>query len=165
MGQTEIRAVDFPPGSKLLSAKTHGASFWTRTARVTVELADGLPQMFFLKIGKDRSMLQSEFEGVTALHGVVRELVPRPIAWGEYKSVPSTYFYLADFVPMRMDMPEPRAFCALLARLHKDSIPLSPDGKFGFHVQTFSVRRSPVDFGLRSLLDLWYWLKGARPGQ
>ena len=144
MGQTEIRAVDFPPGSKLLSAKTHGASFWTRTARVTVELADGSPQIFFLKIGKDRSMLQSEFEGVTALHSVVPELVPRPIAWGEYKSMPSTYFYLADFVPMKMDMPEPQAFCALLARLHRDSIPLSPDGKFGFHVQTFSVCRFPV---------------------
>lgn len=139
--------VDFPPGSKLLSAKTHGASFWTRTAKVTVELADGLKQILFLKIGKDGfsgAMLQSEFEGVTALHRVVPELVPRPIAWGEYKSIPSTYFYLADFVPMKHEVPEPQAFCALLARLHKESIPLSPKGQFGFHVQTFSVRRSPV---------------------
>lgn len=151
VGQTVTLRVDFPPGYKLLSAKTQGASFWTRTAKVTVELAEGLKQqIFFLKIGNgdsSRAMLRSEFEGVTALYRVVPELVPRPIAWGAYKSVPDTYFYLADFVRMKdKEMPKPQAFCELLAKLHNDSIPLSPAGKFGFHVQTYTVRHSFINF-------------------
>lgn len=135
--------VDFPPDSKLLSAKTHGASFWAKPTKITLEVADGSTKALFLKIAFDdlgRSMLHSEYEGVRALHRVVPELLPRPIAWGAYKSMSSTYFYLADFVPMIEEVPEPQAFSALLARLHKESIPHSPNGKFGFHVQTFTVR-------------------------
>jgi len=133
--------IDFPSGSKVVSAIPHGASFWTRTARVTIKLANGSTQFFFLKIGKDdfsRDMLRSEYDGVNALYRIVPELVPRPIAWGAYVSKPDTFFFLADFIPMLEELPDPELFCTMLARLHRDSIPLSSNGKFGFHVTTYS---------------------------
>ena len=74
-------------------------------------------------------MLEGEFEGVKAIHAVVSALIPRPIAYGAYTSTPSTYFYLAGFVPMTEEVPMPQAFCSVLANLHNDSIPLSPNGQ------------------------------------
>jgi len=148
--------IDFPSGSKVVSAIPHGASFWTRTARVTVKLANGSAQLFFLKIGKDdfsRDMLRSEYEGVNALYRIVPELVPRPIAWGAYMSKPDTFFFLADFIPMLEELPDPETFCTMLARLHRDSIPLSPNGKFGFHhlQWDYATRRDVVRYLGRKL--------------
>ena len=85
-------------------------------------------------------MLEGEFEGVKAIYAVVPALIPRPIACGAYTSTPSTYFYLAEFVPMTEEVPMPQPFCAMVANLHKDSAPLTPNGNFGFHVTTYSVR-------------------------
>lgn len=45
---------------------------------------------------------------------------------------------MAEFVPMIEEVPDPQSFCALLAKLHKDSIALSKNEKFGFHVTTYS---------------------------
>ena len=83
-------------------------------------------------------MLRSEFEGISAIHSVVPEFVPQAIAWGTYASSSSTHYYLAEFIPMIEEVPEPQSFCAVLAKLHKDSVGLSPNGKFGFHVTTYS---------------------------
>ena len=82
-------------------------------------------------------MLQSEFEGCNAIYPIVSDFVPRPIAWGTYKSDSNTHYYVAEFVPKIEEVPEPQSFCALLAKLHKDSIALSKNGKFGFHVTTY----------------------------
>lgn len=35
------------------------------------------------------------------------------------------------------DLPDVQQFCALLAKLHRESIPLSPNGKFGFPTTTY----------------------------
>ncbi|PGH18219.1 hypothetical protein AJ79_00557 [Helicocarpus griseus UAMH5409] len=35
------------------------------------------------------------------------------------------------------ELPDMQKFCATLARMHRDSIPLSSNGKFGFHVVTY----------------------------
>lgn len=82
-------------------------------------------------------MLRSEYEGCSALYPIVPDFVPQPVAWGTYKSDPNTHYYMAEFIPMIEEVPEPQAFCAVLAKLHKDSIPLSKNGKFGFHVPTY----------------------------
>lgn len=44
---------------------------------------------------------------------------------------------MAELIPMIEEVPEPQSFCAVLAKLHKDSIALSENGKFGFHVTTY----------------------------
>ena len=132
---------DFPPRSKFVSAIPHGTSFWTRTVRVNIELADGSTQANFLKIGNAeirRNMVRSEFEGVNAIYAIVPDFVPRPIGWGTYKADQNKHFYMSEFIPMREELPDPQVFCAKLAQLHRDSISLSPNGKFGFHVATYA---------------------------
>jgi len=108
---------------------------------VTLELADGATQTFFLKTGKEdlsRQMLRSEYEGCSTIYPVVPGFVPRPVAWGTYRSDTNTHYYITEFVPMVAEVLEPRSFCAVLAKLHKDSIALSKNGKFGFHVTTYA---------------------------
>ena len=45
---------------------------------------------------------------------------------------------MSDFIPMSEELPDPQVFSAKLTQLHRDSISLSPNGKFGFHVTTYS---------------------------
>jgi hypothetical protein len=68
-------------------------SFWANTGRIDVELADGTPESYFIKvISKEtgRNMMHSEFESMKAIHAIVPDFVPRPIAWGTYQSIPDT---------------------------------------------------------------------------
>ncbi|KAI4630948.1 hypothetical protein J4E83_002474 [Alternaria metachromatica] len=128
-----------PPGCKVMGAKSHGASFWTRTARIDVQLADGTPKKYFLKVSSGElgmSMLRGEYYGVKTLHEYTPG-IPRAIAWGTYVSDPSKHFYLAEFMEMIEDLPDIRKFSAMLAKLHHDSMvdPKAPT-KFGYHVMT-----------------------------
>ena len=82
-------------------------------------------------------MSQGEYEGTKALHQVVPEGIPRPVAWGTYKSNADTHFYICDFIDMIEDLPDVQLFCALLAKLHRESMSLSPNGKFGFPTMTY----------------------------
>lgn len=123
----------------MTSTETHGVSFWARVGRIDVTLVDGAEQTFFIKVvskqrGKD--ILTGEFESMNAIHDVVPEFVPRPIAQGTYKTDPDTHFLLLEFRDMTDKMPDPHKFAALLASLHHKSV--SPTGNFGFHVTTYS---------------------------
>lgn len=42
--------IDLPAGTKGKNIKAYGASYWTRTARLDVQLADGSIQPYFLKV-------------------------------------------------------------------------------------------------------------------
>ena len=81
-------------------------------------------------------MAISEFESLKAIHAVVPDFVPKPVAWGKYETVPDTYFLLFEFVDFSGEMPEPEEFTKRLAQLHTQS--QSPTGKFGFHVTTYA---------------------------
>ena len=132
-----------PSDSKIISAQSNKTNLYTTITKINIEPTNNSTKTFFLKLAKgdiSPSKLEGKFEGVKAIFAVVPTLIPRPIACGVYTSTPSTYFYLAGFVPMTEGVPMPRAFCAVLASLHKGSAPLSPNGKFGFHVTTYSVR-------------------------
>lgn len=77
-----------------------------------------------------------EFESTSAIYAVVPEFTNNPIAWGTFKEVPDTFFYLCVFRTFSEDLPEPSEFCASLAQLHLSSA--SPNEKFGFHVVTYN---------------------------
>ena len=129
-----------PSGTIITSASPHGSSFWTKTARIDVEHNDGNSHVYFMKVATGdtgRGMLRGEYEGVSKLYEVIPEGIPRPVAWGTYKLQPDTHFYLCDFLDMTEDLPDIHAFCLLLAKLHKESIPRSPNGMFGFHEVTY----------------------------
>jgi hypothetical protein len=111
---------ELPEGCKVTATDNHGVSFWARTGRIDVSLSDGTPQSFFIKViskERGRNMVMGEFESMSALHDVLPEFVPKPIAWGTYATIPDTHFFLCAFREMIDDMPEPHKFAALLSTL------------------------------------------------
>ncbi|KAK2881769.1 hypothetical protein FQN49_000436 [Arthroderma sp. PD_2] len=135
---------ELPEGCRVLSTEPHGESFWATVGRINIELPNGSEMSFFIKVvsmevgGK---MVQSEFESMKAIYNVSPSFVPKPIAWGTYQSIPDTHFFLGEFRVMEDDtVPSPRIgegeFVTRLAKLHRDS--QSPNGKFGFHLPTYS---------------------------
>ena len=48
-----------PHGTSVISASSHGASFWTRTARVDAVLSDGSSKTYFLKVEIDLIVVNS----------------------------------------------------------------------------------------------------------
>ncbi|SPQ26741.1 76921dad-3092-4693-abc8-17507038243d [Thermothielavioides terrestris] len=130
---------ELPLGCKILSTAAHGVSFWARPGRINVELADGIPRSYFIKVVSretGREMVRSEFESMRAIYNIAPDFVPRPIAWGTYQSIPETHFFLSEFRDFVDEMPDPEDFARRLARLHQHS--KSPNGKFGFHITTFA---------------------------
>lgn len=123
----------------MISTEGHGVSFWANTGRIDVELDDGTPQSFFIKVTSKelgKKMMHGEFESMSAIHTLLPDFAPKPIAWGTYKTIPDTHFFLCDFREMIDEMPDPHKFTARLAALHQDS--KSPEGRFGFHVTTYT---------------------------
>ncbi|KAH6950643.1 Fructosamine kinase-domain-containing protein [Fusarium avenaceum] len=130
---------ELPEGCKVVSIENHGVSFWAKTGRINILLNDGTPQSYFIKvISKElgMSMTKGEFHSMSAIHKVLPEFIPRPIACGTYQTISDTHFFLCEFREMTEDMPDPHKFAALLSRLHQKSV--SPTGKFGFHVTTYA---------------------------
>ncbi|KAK8008098.1 hypothetical protein PG991_010649 [Apiospora marii] len=144
-----IQAVDpasFLPGSEIMGISAHGASFWTRTARLDTIL-DGAKQSYFLKTSfgeLGNTMMSSEYHCMNKIHAVMPDLVPKTIAWGSYSSIPDVHFFLADFRPMTDELPDIEAFPAKMAELHRSAT--SPDGRFGFDVTTFHGE-TPIEHG------------------
>ena len=104
-----------------------------------VELADGVPQSFFIKVmSKDigKNMIHGEFESMKAIHELLPDFVPKPLAWGTYETIPDTHFYLCEYREMIKEMPDPHEFTMRLAALHQNS--KSPTGKFGLHITTYT---------------------------
>lgn len=50
--------------------------------------------------------------------------------------MPDSHFYLCEFHDMTDDIPDIQRFCAVLAKIHLDSMGQSPNGKYGFHATT-----------------------------
>lgn len=77
-------------------------------------------------------MMHGEFESSLEIYKLLPDFIPEPIAWGSYRSMPDTHFFLCKFREMTEDLPSPHKFAARLAALHQNS--KSPEGKFGFYV-------------------------------
>lgn len=138
-----IRSADqnqeLPKGCRVVSTEAHGVSFWANTGRINVELASGAMKSFFIKVISDavgKNMVHSEFECTKAIHALLPDFTPKPIAWGTYDTIKDTHFYLCDFREMIYEMPDPHKFGARLAALHQSS--RSPENKFGFHMTTYN---------------------------
>lgn len=132
-------SLELPAGCRIVSVERDGVSFWAHTGKIEVELVNGDPASFFIKSFSGetgKQMVHSEFESMKAIYNLTPEFAPKPVAWGSYKSVPNTYFFLCEYREMIEDMPDPSAFASRLARLHQTS--KSPNGKFGFHMTTYS---------------------------
>lgn len=130
---------ELPKGCRVVSTEGHGVSFWAKTGRINVELADGTPLSFFIKVvSKElgKNMIRGEFESMKAIYTILPDFAPKPIAWGTYENIPDAHFFLCEYREMKDEMPDPHRFAARLAALHQNS--KSPNGRFGFHVTTYS---------------------------
>jgi fructosamine-3-kinase len=73
-----------------------------------------------------------------ALHDIMPELVPEPVGTGHYAQDDNTWFYLCAFHEMVDDVPDVEEFSSKIAEMHRRGV--SPDGKFGFPVDTYRGR-------------------------
>ena len=81
-------------------------------------------------------MMLGTYESEMAFFAYAPEHIPKPLAWGSYKSDPETYFYLANFHDLVDEVPDPRDFVSIIVRIHKESMGKSPNGQYGFDVPT-----------------------------
>ncbi|KAF4501431.1 bifunctional RIB2 [Fusarium agapanthi] len=128
-----------PAVLRVTSIETHGVSFWVKTGRIDVLLKDGAPQSFFIKVlskAIGMNMTKGEYHSMSAIHAVIPEFVPKPIACGTYEDIPDIHFFLCEFREMTEDMPDPDEFASRLSTMHQKSV--SPTGKFGFHITTYA---------------------------
>ncbi|TVY87259.1 Ketosamine-3-kinase [Lachnellula willkommii] len=128
----------FPPGTKIESIRPHGASYWTRTAKISTQLADGTPRSYFLKVSQGdngKGMVLGEFASMTTLHQTLPKFVPEPVGTGTYASASDIHFFCCALINMTDEIPEIQAFTSMLAELHSKGI--SPNGKYGFEVPTY----------------------------
>lgn len=136
---------DLPPVHAVTTTR-HGTSYWatTNTARITLTLPDNSIKSYFLKILTNdlgKNILYGEYTSMQEIHRVVPDFAPKPIAWGTYQNNPETHFFLCEYRDMvlaRDEMPDPGRFTERLAALHLRSQRQSLEGKFGFHVPTYS---------------------------
>ena len=130
--------IELPEGTKVISLSPHGASYWTRTAEVKTEQADGSEVLFFLKVTQHdigKGMVSGEFVSMSLLHEASPAMIPKPIAWGTYAADPDVHFFLCEFVIMTDDIPDEEKLGRMLADLHSKNT--SPNGKYGFSVPTY----------------------------
>lgn len=85
---------------------------------------------------RGRRMMEGTFASEQSLYSFAPRNVPKPLAWGTYKSEPDSHFYICEFHEMTDDLPDVQKFCAIVAKIHRDSMGQSPNGKYGFHVTT-----------------------------
>ncbi|KAK8068160.1 hypothetical protein PG996_007272 [Apiospora saccharicola] len=134
----------FPEAYKFISAERHGASFWTSTARINLELVDGTQYHLFLRTATGdlgMSILRGEYHGAKAIHKFTPEGIPRPVAWGTYSSDPNTHFYLCELMKMKDELPDIREFSSMLAKLHQDSMFMYQDVTWCMTWEEFFQRR------------------------
>jgi protein-ribulosamine 3-kinase len=57
-GVTNMRYSELPQGTEVIGAFPHGASYWTRTAEIETQQADGSDLSFFIKVS---NLFQSRY--------------------------------------------------------------------------------------------------------
>ncbi|KMP02587.1 hypothetical protein CISG_04219 [Coccidioides immitis RMSCC 3703] len=99
------------------------------------------------------------FEAETALHAIIPNHVPKPTAWGTYKTQSDIHFYLCEFVEMSDRLPSCRQWAEATSQLHVRSAGKCPQGrsKFGFHITTH-LANIPIDNSWHdSWESFWAW--------
>jgi protein-ribulosamine 3-kinase len=87
--------------------------------------------------------LEGEFTGMSELHKLMPNMVPKPYAWGQLKDVTSPVsFFLIEFKNFLPGLPDPVKLGSRLAELHQKSV--SPTGQFGFHLTTYDGAKTQV---------------------
>ncbi|KAL8832478.1 MAG: hypothetical protein Q9191_000248 [Dirinaria sp. TL-2023a] len=130
---------ELPPGSKVIEITPSGASAWVQTVRIRTHQENGTSKDFFKKVQRGsvgRRMMLGTFASENAFYNFAPRNIPKPIAWGNYKSNEDMWFYLAEYHDMTDEVPDPQQFVSIIVKIHRESSGKSPTGKFGFEVPT-----------------------------
>jgi protein-ribulosamine 3-kinase len=73
-----------------------------------------------------KKMVRGEFESMKAIYTLLPDFVPEPIAWGSYKTVPDTHFFLCQYREMLEEMPDPHKFTERQIWLPRDHLQRKP---------------------------------------
>lgn len=79
-------------------------------------------------------MMEGTYHSERLFHSYIPDNVPKPCAWGSFKSDPSTSFYLCDFHDMTDEVPDHRKLVSLIAKVHTES--MGKKEQFGFGLPT-----------------------------
>ncbi|KAL8952404.1 MAG: hypothetical protein Q9222_001681 [Ikaeria aurantiellina] len=85
---------------------------------------------------RGREMMRGTFESEQLLYSFAPKSIPKPLSWGTYQKEPDRHFYICDFHDMTDDLPDIQKFCAVVAKIHLDTMGKSPTGNYGFHITT-----------------------------
>ncbi|KAH8881086.1 hypothetical protein GQ53DRAFT_702998 [Thozetella sp. PMI_491] len=140
-----------PLGTIVHSVQEHGESAWSFPAKINATDKDGKPTPYFLKyVAGDlgEKQLAGEFRGMSELYKVGPNFVVKPVAWGKLKDVdPPSHFFLAEYKTFRDGLPDPVVLGRRLGALHNHPDNVSPNGMFGFPIQTYDgARLQAVDW-------------------
>lgn len=97
--------------------------------------------------------MEGTFVSESIFHDYIPAHVPKPLAWGYYKSDPMTWFYLCEFHYLIDRMPDPQSFVSIIAKVHEKS-----NGKsdwYGFDLPTH-LANIPNDNAWQSSWQLWF---------
>lgn len=94
-----------------------------------------IQQTTYGDLGKE--MMSSEFACMTKVRVITPDLVPAPIAWGSYASIPHVHFLLCEFRPMTGEVPAAADLAEKIAELHRRSSTGDAKAMFGSDVPTF----------------------------
>ena len=81
-------------------------------------------------------MMKGAFESDSVYASYAPDNVPTPIAFGEFKDDPDTWFYVCEFHDMLDKLPDVSELVNIVSKVHRASMGKSPTGKFGFGVPT-----------------------------
>jgi fructosamine-3-kinase len=118
------------------------ASFWAIRGKLDTIFPDGQEKSYFLKVYTALRALEiarGEFESTQQLAAALPDNVPKAVAYGACASNPNRAFFLAEFRGMTDELPAASEVAAIVSKLHQQP---SPNGKFGFHVTTFSGKHA-----------------------
>ena len=80
-------------------------------------------------------MFEGTYASESIFHSYIPKHVPKPHAWGQFKSDPSMWFYLCDFHELLDDIvPEVHDFVSIIAKVHKES--MGKQDQYGFDLPT-----------------------------
>ncbi|KAK4694508.1 hypothetical protein P7C71_g3089, partial [Lecanoromycetidae sp. Uapishka_2] len=130
---------ELPPGTAVLEITPSGKSAWAQTVRIRTRQSNETIKDYFKKSQRGsvgRRMMLGTYTSEKAFYEYAPKNVPKPIAWGNYKSNEDMWFYLAEYHDMVGEVPDPRKFVSIIVKIHKESMGKSPNGKFGFDVPT-----------------------------
>ncbi|KAF2968525.1 hypothetical protein GQX73_g5035 [Xylaria multiplex] len=128
-----------PSVKEIVSVSKSGESAWARASRIDVLHEDNSKESYFMKVSRGHhglEALKGEYESTSEIYAITPDFCPKPIAYGTFETDKDSHFYICKFYEFTDGLPNPKMFCANLAKLHSSHT--SPTGKFGFHVVTYN---------------------------